>query len=459
MKIKNALLLICFLSFYQIAFSQGRKSYRQLQQLKKTADSLYTSKDYLKSLEKYEEAIKMTSDDRILLYNAACTASLLGDMEKANDYLNQSIEKGYLDLDWLSKDKDFDNLRKTEYWDKHINILKKKIQSIESDFAEVKNIPLKNLIPFSRDGKWGYLNKENLEIIVPPNYLNAGFAGSCLKVGLTKKDFLNINESGNVEIYKPQFYNWGYPPASSIFYPENNLKNNPKIDSIENFKGFRVNEDGKITEVSAIYEKKTEPINTVEEPVFLDIDIDQDEDFDDGIITKVDIFGPFKIKGKWHAIVIKDKKYGVIDEEGNELKSLGFKYNFLSVEEKYNGDEVLFFFEDSSKKTGFIDSKGIIKLYVEFDYAKNISNDRPNYILLVKQYRYFGILDLSNLEWIVPTSQLKYININFTTEDNNCSSIHDHRKRVKKLDAYFLVENKNGDYFYIGEDGVRYQPK
>lgn len=447
MKIRNAFLLI-------LLFSLSQKTFSQNQRLLKAANSFYDSKDYVKALEQYEAALVGYNDDRILLYNTACTASLLGNVEKANDYLRRSIENGYIDLDWLIKDKDFDNLRKTKFWDENINLLKKNFSAIESDFAGVKNIQFKNLIPFKKDGKWGYLNKENLEIVVPPNYFSVGFGGICLKVESTKKNYLNVDKNGKVENYRPRLVNWGYPPHFPPSYSTNHSKNSPRIDSTKNFKGFRVNKNQRITEVSSIYEAKPKPEDTGEELVFVDQDVYDTESAN----SDVGIFGPYKINGKWYAIAIKNKKYGVIDEEGNELKSLGFKFDYLSIEEKYKGDDVLFFFKDSSQKSGFINSKGEIKFYEDYNFGHEISKDKPHYVELYKD-GHFGILDVSNLQWVIEPSQLKYISADFTFENDNCSNIIDRRRRYKKLDYYFLVKDKDGNVFYIGENNERYQVK
>ena len=44
-------------------------------------------------------------------YNAACMYSVLNMPDKACEYLKTSIEKGYKNWDWITQDKDFDNIR------------------------------------------------------------------------------------------------------------------------------------------------------------------------------------------------------------------------------------------------------------------------------------------------------------------------------------------------------------
>lgn len=45
-------------------------------------------------------------------YNLACSLSLLGRADDAFAALDQAIERGYRDVEWLRKDKDLDPLRK-----------------------------------------------------------------------------------------------------------------------------------------------------------------------------------------------------------------------------------------------------------------------------------------------------------------------------------------------------------
>ena len=448
---KFALFLVCLFLYSQNTFSQNRNQGYKYQKIIRVANSYYAQKDYTKSLEKYEEALGIIGTNRIDLYNTACTASLLDKTVKANDYLRRSIENGYIDLEWIEKDTDFDNLRKTKYWEENIKLLKSRFQSIENDFAAIKDFQLHNLVPFKKDGNWGYMDKETLKMVVPSNYYQVSFGGNCLHVGFTQNNNIIVDENGVVKISRPRM-NFP-PPPPPPYYP-----NTIQIDSSENFKGFKVNKKGKISHVSSIYEANPEP-------VFMDMDIDEDAFMDVGTnepvkeIQKVDIFGPFKINNNWHAITIKNGKYGVIDESGNELESVGFKFRKLSRIKQYKGNDILFSFKDSLKKKGFIDSKGEVKFYDEFDnwHLNPISKHRPNYYIFMKK-GLWAILDLSTLEWVIPFNQLKRIRTDFSYE-GDCNDRHNFMRPVKILDCYLLVKDKDGNEFYLGENNVRYQIK
>lgn len=334
MKQRFTLLLISLFFLSQNTFSQVVNQDYHYRELIRYANAYYASKDYPKSLEKYEEALKIKGTNSIDLYNTACTASLLNNTVKANDYLKKSIENGYIDVEWLKKDIDFENLRKTKYWEENVKLIKDKFQVIAKDFSRVKDIQLKNLVPFKKDGKWGYLNKESFKMVVSPNYYKVTFGGSCLKVEFTKNNKIIVDEKGEVKINRPN------PQEDDfiIMSPSPDVPSILKVDPSENFKGFRVNDEGIITHVSSIYGSNLEQ-------EFVDMSFD-----DIASEPKVEIYGPIKINNKWYAITCKGKSYGVIDEEGNELESLGFIFRELSWVKEYKGEDALFIFLDHNGK-------------------------------------------------------------------------------------------------------------
>jgi adenylate cyclase len=64
--------------------------------------------------ERAEEAIRRAlaiDDDGLTLYNAACAHALLGDADKALDYLESAIARGWHHGEWLRHDTDFHLLR------------------------------------------------------------------------------------------------------------------------------------------------------------------------------------------------------------------------------------------------------------------------------------------------------------------------------------------------------------
>jgi serine/threonine protein kinase/Tfp pilus assembly protein PilF len=58
-----------------------------------------------------ERAVAADPDDPMLLYNAACNFALLGRTDEALGALEQAVDRGYGDKNWIEHDSDFDSLR------------------------------------------------------------------------------------------------------------------------------------------------------------------------------------------------------------------------------------------------------------------------------------------------------------------------------------------------------------
>lgn len=118
-----------------LSFGQGVAQYSELV---KEAWSLYESKDYQLSAEKYKEAFdqmdgKAFPDDR---YNAACSYALAKDTENSFYhlfYLAENPKIKYRDLDHISTDSDLDMLHSDERWNKLIETIQENKQQYEKD--------------------------------------------------------------------------------------------------------------------------------------------------------------------------------------------------------------------------------------------------------------------------------------------------------------------------------------
>src|SRR3989344_4828507 len=73
---------------------------------------LYTRNGfYRQSLEMDERLYQLRPGDPVILYNLACSYSLLDDKDKAFRAVKQAIHCGYDDFEHMEADKDLDNLR------------------------------------------------------------------------------------------------------------------------------------------------------------------------------------------------------------------------------------------------------------------------------------------------------------------------------------------------------------
>src|SRR5687767_2090748 len=64
-----------------------------------------------KALDYAQRALKVSPDDPLLLYNMACMYANLGNPEEALNALENAVDKGYGQKDWVAHDSDLDSLR------------------------------------------------------------------------------------------------------------------------------------------------------------------------------------------------------------------------------------------------------------------------------------------------------------------------------------------------------------
>jgi len=98
---------------FEIRFLEGvvRSSPDFIEALINLGD-LYTKKGFFeKGLSVDQKLFKLRPEDPIVLYNLACSYSLVNDIEKSFETIKVAIKKGYRDLDYLEQDSDLVNLR------------------------------------------------------------------------------------------------------------------------------------------------------------------------------------------------------------------------------------------------------------------------------------------------------------------------------------------------------------
>lgn len=129
---KLTVLTILSLFVFNVTFGQDREKYSELI---KTAWSLYESKDYLKSGEKYSEAFvalgeKVMVNDR---YNAACSWALANQPDSAFVQLVKIAKNGnYTNYGHITTDTDLNSLHNDERWSTVIEIVKANQEKAEA---------------------------------------------------------------------------------------------------------------------------------------------------------------------------------------------------------------------------------------------------------------------------------------------------------------------------------------
>jgi len=125
MKLKFLTLLLFTCSF---AFGQDYTS------ILAEADRLYNSKEYEKSVSKYKEAFKIEQKKAGDLYNAGCSASLLGDKKLAFEWLNLAFKNGWTNTKHLKTDTDLTALHDSKKWNKLLTAMQKEVDKKEANY-------------------------------------------------------------------------------------------------------------------------------------------------------------------------------------------------------------------------------------------------------------------------------------------------------------------------------------
>lgn len=64
-----------------------------------------------RAMEQYSMALKKQPENRVALYNMACSYSLMNKVDQAVKWLRKAIDAGYDDAEWMANDTDLDNIR------------------------------------------------------------------------------------------------------------------------------------------------------------------------------------------------------------------------------------------------------------------------------------------------------------------------------------------------------------
>lgn len=423
--------------------NEFNKSIREYRGLIEKANRSYYRKDFPKALEYYEKAFLIFSDEANDFYKASCCASLMKDTKKAFELLEKSVEIGFIHKDLIIENNEFENLTSNQNWGEILLQLDKEIELLQSTFDELTNVPLENFVPFKENEKWGYVNKTNNEVLVKAKFEMTFPGKSCLTIELSKNNYLKIDKDINFFKSNGTVPNYYYKPK----YKSKLSK--LRIDSSTNFKGFRVNENGKITHISQKYtSKKNNRNNRNDEIEFIDYEVTSKD--------KQNIIGPFIINESWHSVVKENNEWFIINTKGEVYEKIPNKYKSLIPVPEYNGKELWFLFEDELSKKGYINLSGKIKFYDEFDTNTNIKMS----LSITQKGNLCGVIDLANMEWFIRPKKGEILNTFFTFE-NDCEKDWSNTsiKRKDLFSIYCLFKDENRNEYFIGEKNKIYTPK
>jgi hypothetical protein len=389
-----------------------------------SADFYLRAHRHDKALTSYRKSFKNGNVNPYDYYNAGCSASLTGNSNEAFTFLTKSIALGYLDEAWMMKDSDLEPLRGKKQWTALMERFQKQQDVIAKMFSKIGIVDPAHLIPFQKDGLWGYLDKTTRAVLVKPAFRELGFMNGCALLYYRDRCGIRISPKGEVlEVIYPNHDNY------ELIGIDHSDEMAPKsVGSADGFKGFKLDSENQITVFSDIYNRF--------QPSFFNVE------------------GPFMINGRYYIIAHQQERSGVIDQEGNPLRHFNFVHKKLTWNRWSVAELKWFYFTDDDDKNGFISESGEIRLYDEMiDYPFN-STDRFNFNIQ-RGRETSGILDYEKMEWLIKPQPLKITAI-YATHTAGCKE--DTNNRSKLVELYFFVQEGNAGY-YIDKNLNAFKPK
>jgi tetratricopeptide (TPR) repeat protein len=176
---KRVILIALLSSVLASVLIGQRQNYQELVNL---ADKCYNNKEYEKSGEYYDRAFKIQKGTSNDYYNAACSWALAGKKTRALEYLNESVDLGWVNINHLKKDTDLNSLHQANEWGELISKLQKKVDEYEShlnkplmrELEAINESDQKNrMMMDSVAGRFGWDSREMKELWTKQNQLDS----------------------------------------------------------------------------------------------------------------------------------------------------------------------------------------------------------------------------------------------------------------------------------------------
>jgi hypothetical protein len=177
----KAIFSLLLLFFYSLSFSQNYKT------LIGEADAFYKNKEYKKSVEKYSEAFSIEQKNPEDLYNAACSAALLGNKKVAFQWLQLALNKGWSNVNHLTTDTDLKSLHNDKKWPQLVSDMQKVVDAREAKYD--KPLQTKLLALFEEDQT---IRREYIK--AQKDYGNQSKIVDSLGKVMMRKDSINLGQ-------------------------------------------------------------------------------------------------------------------------------------------------------------------------------------------------------------------------------------------------------------------------
>lgn len=290
-------------------------------------------------------------------------------------------------------------------------------------FKKITKETPQQIIPYTIKGKTGLLHSESLKVLVKPTpdlKFYSLFNPIMRGIYKMKYHFELIETPTGIEIQDIIMRNYSEISGRSLpKEPEVEI-----IDSKNGYKGFKVDENGKLKAYSDLYHIQSGASYNV---------------------------NPFLFEGKYYSVVSIETAPNtyldaIIDTNGIALPHFNFTDKCI-IKIKVEEDDIWY-------STGLC--RGLTGSLKSFKGKVKYDNEIPGYLLLSsnifkynhnysKDRKKHGIFDLEQLTWTIePTTAFNIEDLYYTSKEHLNTALAENRS---KATIYFLVSKKNKSYF------------
>lgn len=292
---------------------------------------------------------------------------------------------------------------------------------LEIEFSKVDKTKLSALVPFKKNGKWGFIYADTRKVAVKPcftfiNLFNPDFIGFCneWEVEITAKPF-------SIDVHEQR-----------VFCNDNCTNTFERvfvISSKTNFKGFTVDMQGNLESYADIYY------------------IDE---------NRRDISSPFEYNYEFYAIASRNDSVGIIDVFGEPLQGFDFNYKRIILNHyALDKSQKWFYVEDFSGNCFFISTSGAKKFEnknLKIPLFTNISFG----LSVVNTETVSGVFDLSKMDWMIQPQLKNRIEVLYYSSTKEVDYLDP--KNRDKVTIYFLAHTPKKEFF-VDEKLMPFLPK
>ena len=391
-------------------------------------------KNYAACLELYQAYDKIEGLNKKELIDAAECAALSKNYTATERLLKKAISMGHVDLIEIFDDSSFENFVDRPEKEAVIEAYENVFDELEQKLSGIANVDIHDLVPYQKNGLWGYLDKSTRNTIVEPLFNSASFAGVNLKAKLPNRSTIIIYPSGEVKPYvirptgpvKRSSSTSGSKETSCVSY---------LADKSNTTGGFRI--EGDTIYVSTIYD---------------DFTFGESE----GCRHEKILFGLFEHAGNNFAYADKDNLRSVVDTRGRVYCGGTFRFTELREIDSHGREELWFTYTNKDRQRGFVSLSGEERFFSFLNDKKSGYYSRHKFVSIRLNNDQYGIFNNQSLSWQIAPTDMMITEVSYTSDIDYMTETW--CKDDRKKNYYFLNTDDRENQYYIGEDGVSYRP-